>query len=301
MTVPTPAVTPTADEAADRAKQWLIATQNEDGSWGSSVMKQLATSQAVHALSASQDNQYAIYRAAHFLRGTQVRNNDFLARRILALEALGLDTTELKYRLLLRGSFVTEDDGQGGTNLYLDGWGVQSTYLPDAITTALAMRPMTPFVAGITGITVRMMSFLEASVERDGKTLDPRSYENRYGWSPGGATDTYVSSLVYRELNNPVQQNWIIDSQIAGGMIGGGLIDTAGAIIGVSDIKDGDGDGTYNGADALSEAQAIEAKNYIISQQNSDGSWGDKDPYLTALCIQALLVQVPEDLTPPPP
>ena len=82
-------------------------------------------------------------------------------------------------------------------------------------------------------------------------------------------------------LADPSVYQWIIDSQVMvntppdenDGCFGKGLADTA-AVLSWLDV----------------EPETIKplAETYIIGKQKKNGSWND-DPYLTGLCLEALL------------
>ena len=100
-----------------------------------------------------------------------------------------------------------------------------------------------------------------------------RSEDGYYSWIAGKATSVYISALVYHALNSHSSEyQWILDSQNPDGSFGQGLLGTAAVLIWLE----------------IPQAAELNAKNYLVSEQTSSGSW-EENPYLTALCLEALL------------
>jgi hypothetical protein len=66
---------------------------------------------------------------------------------------------------------------------------------------------------------------------------------------------------------------WIIDSQAPDGSFGKGIIDTAAVLLWIP----------------LADTAKTNAINYLISQQEGNGSWDNNDAYVTGLCLEALI------------
>jgi hypothetical protein len=100
----------------------------------------------------------------------------------------------------------------------------------------------------------------------------------RFSWVPDQAGSVYPSAYVYWTIDN-FQTNtfdvqWIKESQTANGngAFGSGLIDTAAGLLWLE----------------LTDTEKTDAVNFLVSRQSINGSWND-DPYVTGLCLEALL------------
>lgn len=252
-------------EAIERALSWLEYTQNKNGSWGNKEsIKMVATSQVLNAYKIINKFDLNTQHALFYLRGTTADNNDYLARKILTLNSFGQNTNLFINKLYASG---------GGAY----GWGVERGQVGDALTSTLALKAIkcisySPIAANVNCGLVRYYTELQCSYPA-----------NRFGWKPQTTNPSiYVSSIVYNSLNAcypeeaPVfESTWITESQAVDGSFGNGLIDTSSVILWIS---------------PLSTVQKQDAMNFLVSQQSPNGSWNN-DPYVTGLCLEALLKQ----------
>jgi hypothetical protein len=254
-------------EAIERALAWLESAQSQKGNWtdsrGSTILPTIA---ALNAYKSAGKNDAGTRQGLFYLRGHFADNNDFLARKILILNDFGQNVDEMVTRLIAQ-SYIS------GTSIY--GWGIQAQFLRDAVDTALgamAIERATQTISKYNSAyyALRYHSALE-SIEPD-----------RFSWVVQSDPDIYVSSMVYHVVNTKYgttvfDPQWIRDSQNtagpAAGSYGTGIVDTCAALLWV--------DGLVAGAQN-------DAVSYLLSQQGLNGSWGN-DPYLTGLCLEALL------------
>ncbi|MDY6904846.1 MAG: chitobiase/beta-hexosaminidase C-terminal domain-containing protein [Thermodesulfobacteriota bacterium] len=294
----------TTEDAIERAIAWLEANQYEQGYWNKgawsdetsmaelmqSGRRMLFTSQSADALFAHDADQTdpahagILEAALYYLRGHYADNNDYLARKILTLDRNDQNVDMLVARLIAY-SKINEDA--------IQGWGVQSRFAMDALDTALgilATETIYPFEAGCTDCkssTARSnLADITDLMSADGTVAAPL-----YGWVPGKEDPSvFVSALVYNVVgkNTAADQSiyqWVLDGFVSleeddKGYFGAGIADTAAALMWL---------------DLSSEAdKKNKAINYLIIQQQADGSW-ENNSYLTALCVYAMLNPVPMD------
>lgn len=255
-------------EAIQRAKIWLKANQEGLGFWGNNKNNILATSQVLNAFKAAGEDDAAIRNGLFYLRGHDADNNDFLARKIITLSLYGQNVDPFVARLIpqamIEGTIVR-------------GWGITKGYLPDPMDTVLASiaaeKTTRPFAYAMNGLPYLLQNYYGYFWSSD---------HHCFGWIKGGARSVYVSSFIYNILwkkYTPAQLTgyssaWIIDGQTGNGALGNGLMDTAAALLWL-DIP------------AIPKSNALA---YMISEQSPNGSWKG-DPYLTGLCLEALLKQ----------
>lgn len=269
ITAATPAVD--QEEAKLRATAWLESQQNLNGYWSDKDGRRiLATSQALNALRLNNTDSAALRQGVFYLRGHQADNNDYLARQIATLRDYGQDTGELTTVLLSEGYFVDK----------LYGWGVESRYYLDALSTALAVKSLEGSEAG--GLLDDDRGYRQALTGQAPLLTYPvkSTTIGRFSWAAGNPASVYDSALVYHILdthypNEPhaFDQSWIVSAQNAtNGSFGTGLVDTAAVLLWLP----------------LGEPARLAAGSYLVGQQNINGSWNN-DPYLTGLCLEALL------------
>ncbi len=245
-------------DAIARSVAWLESTQNKLGCWGDTAgHRMLATSQVLNAFNFAKRDNAGIRQAVFYLRGRFADNNDFLSRKILTLNRFGHNTDEMVNRLLSQGTV---------DHIRIVGWGLQKMYKYDAIDTALGAM-----AAKCTKIEIsHHLRGGEDSLKTDKSLKSPGGY---YGWVPEKDTNVYVSSLVYNAIKaKPETYTWITGSQNANGSFGGGLVDTAAALLWLD----------------MSDDSRLKAVQYLVAQQGRNGAWLE-DPYLTGLCLEALL------------
>ncbi len=264
------------DSAVARARAWLNSNQAAEGYWGESPTARVrATCQALNALRLcgwAADKPANARAGLMYLRGGWADSNPDLARTIDTLYRYGQDpnwhgedTRGLHLRLAVRADC-------SDPNIAIRGWGVQPRYMSDAYSTAwgVLVRAADPNSVP-SGQTDNSMTNLAG----DGafQSLTP----GRYGWIARGRASCYVSCLAYKALGkSPTDSDWdwITDDPSA---YQDSVYDTAAVLL----------------WSPMSSTARSDAKVSLVSLQQPDGSWG-RDPFLTGLCLEALLTPSPE-------
>lgn len=269
--IPATGAAASKEQAVERALVWLEMNQNEKGYWEDDEhLRILATSQILNAIKLSGKDGIGVRQALFYLRGHHPDNNDYLARKILTLHRFGQNTDAIINRLVAQGLI-------SGTNIR--GWGLQKHFFYDAVDSALGT-----LAADSSQRTLEDQNDIRHSNHgwyylRNDSSLQSSTAE-RFGWVSGSEPSVYVSALVYHIIDAHYGQDppvfdsqWILDSQNADdGSFGNGLVDTAAVLL----WRD------------LTDSARDEAIGYLVSQQSINGSW-QEDPYLTGLCLEALL------------
>jgi hypothetical protein len=250
----------TTEESIKRATNYLKKSQNPDGSWSNATGKfsMLHTSQVLDALFGNSDNAYTKDLALYYLKGRHVKNNDFLARKVNSLSRYGLITDSLINKLVSFGEFTIANGFITQT-----GWGAYPGFKFSAYETALAIKALDNMTTS----------------NRSGKFNQLKQYNplviynvTQWNWQRdsyfASSANVYVSALSYSVSNNSNINTWL--NQNADGSFGEGLLDTAAVLL-------------YMNLTGDAKTQAI---NYLISQQHTDGNFGDIST--TALCLEAL-------------
>lgn len=250
----------TLSDSIERATGYLYKTQQEDGSWSTSTgsHKSLYTSQVLDALSVSSNTSLSRNKALFYLKGHLTDNNDALARKISTLSAYGLNSDSLINKLVAAGEFTV-----AGTSITNAGWGSYDGFKFSAYETSLAVKALRTIET--TERTTAYNQFNVYSPAMINLTTTRQWPSNSY-FTP--ALSVYVSALSYSISNNTSIFTWL--TQNANGSYGNGVIDTAGVLL-------------YVNISAEEKAQAI---NYIISEQEASGRFGDIPT--TAISLQAL-------------
>lgn len=265
--VDAPAASPA--DAIARATVWLEKTQHFPGHWGEKASTRiLATSQVLNAFHRADMDSAAIRKALFYLRGQHADNNDFLSRQIMTLNGYGQNVDQQVNRLIAQADI-------SGTSIY--GWGLQKRFLRDAIDTALGGNAVACASTGLkdaVGNTLDNRAWYQLKVDTNMQSTE----SGRFSWVPGQAGSVYPSAYVYWTIDNldtnAFDIQWIKDTQAANGngAFGSSLIDTAAGLLWLE----------------LTETEKNDAVNYLVSRQDINGSWND-DPYVTGLCLEALL------------
>lgn len=209
------------------------------------------------------------------------------------------------------------------------GWGTSRRYMPDALNTALAMyarlqpRPSNwtsiPFEKLVTQnpdvyedklVTHPLAEFANASGDHRFEAYDTNTTNTNaftYSWVPKTKRDIYVTAYVRHVLNTanangitgkdkddvsvpwaPIvwtdsKNNWIRTEFIlaADGSYGKSVINTAAVLLWLNPVD------VVNGSQYKSAA-----RQYLLDTQKPNGSWNN-DPFLTGLCLEALLSSAP--------
>jgi prenyltransferase beta subunit len=264
------------DDARLKALSWLIQNQNDDGSFrGAPGLEVSQTAAAVEGLvnaGLTKGNTYA--SAVAWLQNYQAYSTDSLSRQITALYKAGRDTSALATQLIN----WRNDDGTYS-------WGAYDHYSGSFPDTSLAMSAIktTGTAYASAGYT---MSFIINSQNTDGGWP---YYKSDLGTPPSKVIPTVQTLLALNQyktvygiqsyINNGVA--WLKSQQTSGGGFGEGatgtVLETALAYRALL---------TELGS---SDTAVISAQNYLITQQQSNGSWGSSvDPLLTTLILAAV-------------
>ncbi len=257
---------PNKEAAIARAFAWLESKQDRTGFWGDNPgTRILATSQVLNAYGSAGKNDLDTHLALFYLRGHLVDNNDFLSRKIITLNSFGQNVDIYVSKLLAKGYFIS--------NSYLIGWGINESYMSDAVSSALGMSALKKYSGTLSSGLTNFLYYTKMSYLQS-------SESGAFGWVAGEDKSVYASSLVYNasDLWWPSQapifdSSWIAGTQSPNGSLGTGVIDTSAVLLWI---------------DSLTPAQRQTATAYLIDQQNLDGSWNNS-PYITGLCLEALL------------
>ncbi len=249
------------DNAISKATAWLETTQNTQGYWGNeSDSRMLTTSQVLNAFKLANKDDAALHHALFYLRGHFADNNDYLARKILTLYSFGHNVDAIVNRLVAQSYFLYSS---------MKGWGIKERLRADTVSTTLSAKA----VDQASSINIgSVFSYLNNDSSLKSSVAD------QYGWKNGSVPSVFVSSMVYNTLDTYYgstiyDSSWISGSPNPDNSFGNGLIDTCGVLLWISNL------------DPTDRNLAID---YIASQQSANGSWNN-DPYLTGLCLEALL------------
>lgn len=252
------------ESSIDSGSQWLEANQNGDGSWGNIPHRDTAT--AVKALLKSKPESATIINAEAWLASTDTLNNDYLARKIGALQQVN-DVLTLSQLLL------TQQQADGG-------FGLSSAYQSNVLDTALALESLVNLNLIDQLIVDKAATYLVNAQNNDGGwSLIPASESNvkttalaLAALSSYRRTYAVKSYLIADKISAAV--GWLASNQNSGGAWGNPVSETA---LAVSALSAADGDtAAYESGVA-----------YILGNQAPDGSW-NQNPYDTALAILAL-------------
>lgn len=253
-------ITPSIDEGVS----WLLSAQEEEGNWGRLETAERDTAKAITVLKNFPIAGEAQPRALQWLAGSEAKNTDYLAAKIVALASAGQDFSTLKDSLLLRQN----PDG---------GWGSDSHYLSAPIDTCSALKAL--LAANVTTAAVgKGADYLLARQSPDG------------GWgfqvdaSSNVSVTAEVSAMLQRLPATTVLATavnkataFLLSRQNADGGFGSSpstVYETALAYRALSGV--------------ITDAAVIGgAINYLYSSQGQDGSWL-QDIFSTALAIEAL-------------
>nr|WP_319396644.1 chitobiase/beta-hexosaminidase C-terminal domain-containing protein [uncultured Desulfobacter sp.] len=254
-----------------RAKAWLKANQDQSGSWGNEKNKILSTSQVLNAFKAAGDDDVSIRSGLFYLKGHYADNNDFLARQINTLYDFGQNVDYRVSKLILQ-AHINENNG----TTYLFGWGTRPGYCPDPVSTAIGASALKKATQGTTLADETVIGFIN-----DVNGFYFSSEDRKFGWVAGQEASVYVSSIIYcllideyNGLPTNFSYDWIIVTQDSNGdgSFGNGILDTAATLLWLE----------------LPETNKTNAVEYLKEQQDLNGSWAE-DPFLTGLCLEALL------------
>ncbi len=157
-------------------------------------------------------------------------------------------------------------------NAQIYGWGLNHSFMVDALDSALGTKALGCLSIDLKDADETPLTDLGKLVlESWGPVQGPEN--TKYGWVPGKDISVFVSAAVYSvTLPGPSISGWLTNLQQANGSFENNITDTAGMLIWQPDI--------------IPDKAA--ARQYLVSTQLMNGSW-ENDPYLTGLCLEALL------------
>ena len=260
--------------AQQRAVTWLLAHQLPNGSWGEPTTdaedhgRILTTNQALRGLLAAGERGTGVWLGLAFSRGAgrgcnRSAADTFYTLRYSAQQPLSWNAVS---ELFMRVDAVPDT-----SPTQVKGWGLGPKYYirSTPVETALAIL-----------VCHERVSF--ALAPDLAQQLDS-ALAGQFGWQPGGPPSVFVSSIVYNALRAKAvsyDASWIVTGQTGNGAFGNGAADTAAAVAWLPPLD-------------LDDTRKTNAKSYLRSGQQLDGSWlngepAKADPYLTGLCLEAL-------------
>ncbi|MDT4291666.1 putative Ig domain-containing protein [Methylomonas sp. MO1] len=272
------------DDARLKAMAWLITHQSGDGSWqGAPGLEMAETAAAVEALvNAGMTKSDTYANGVAWLQNHQAYSTDALARQIIALAKSGRDTSDLVSRLIAwRNDEASPQSSWGAYDHY-------STSYPD---TAMALEAIKTSAASYAEEGYSVCNIVAQRNTGDGGWpyfVPPVGYTqpsrilstayslivlNRY--SPSSCGPTAISSVI---ANGAA---WLKTQQkTPGGGFGEGsagtILETALAYRALVTVA------------GANDPAAVSAQNFLIAQQQADGSWDSGDALLTTLTLAAL-------------
>ncbi|KAF0218590.1 MAG: Ig family [Geobacteraceae bacterium] len=280
------ATTAEIDQARNKGLAWLFSNQKGDGSWkASSGLQNQPTAAALEAyLNAGVKQGYSFAAAQAWLGNAEALSTDSLSRQSMALYKSGASVTALMTRLTAMRHGRTKS------------WGAYDQYYGSFPDTSLAMDAIT-----ITGTTYAdtgtSLGFIGGRQNADGGW----SFTSVYG-EPGTSVSRVIpTSHNIATLSRYKTKGWVVDTNITNGVnwlvarqkadggfaddtaaTSGSAYETALAYLALSEAKKA-GNAAAVGAQTVMD----NAQNFLIIQQQADGSWGS-DPLQTALALQTL-------------
>lgn len=271
------------DDARLKAMAWLITHQNGDGSWqGAPGLEMAETAAAVEALinaGMSKSDTYA--KGVAWLQNHEAYSTDALARQIIALARSGRDTSDLVSRLIAwRNDEASPQSSWGAYDHY-------STSYPD---TAMALEAIKVSAASYAQEGYSVCNIVAQRNASDGGWP---YFVPPTGTQPSGILPTAYSLIVLSRYNNSSCGVTTISSVLTNGAAwlktqqktpGGGfgegsagtVLETALAYRALTTVL------------GASDPAVVNAENFLITQQQTDGSWGGGDALLTTQTLASI-------------
>ncbi len=264
------------DQEIINGLNYLISTQNPDGSWGgapssSEVLPSTVTViETMLELGESSSQNY--FDSVSWLENQNLYTTDYLSARIHALSVAGTDEATLLTYL---------------DTIYTDAWGGYADYEVNNLDTSQALLALHKIEFTDLETIGYALSYL----------LDNQNVDGGFGLSANDDSSTYVTVMIMRTFNSyhgtfDLQAEiddaaaYLLTKQNTDGGFGSSpstVYETALATMAL--IESGQG-----GALPLQDATT-----YLQTTQHANGSWED-DPYSTALALHAISNVIP-DLT----
>ncbi|OAI08376.1 hypothetical protein A1332_07770 [Methylomonas methanica] len=275
------------DDARLKAMAWLITHQSGDGSWqGAPGLEMAETAAAVEALiNAGMTKSDTYANGVAWLQNHEAYSTDALARQAIALYKAGRDVSGLMTRLIA----LRNDTSQSwGAYDHFDGSSPDTSLALEAIkqtgTTYTSEFNAVCFIYGQQN-TDFGWPYIKSDTGIPPSRITPTTFNlialQRYnGYSVDCTND---------QISNPLSVLSYITSGIAwlktqqktpGGGFGEGsagtILETALAYRALVTVA------------GANDPAAVSAQNFLIAQQQADGSWGGGDALLTTLTLAAL-------------
>ncbi|OGU06411.1 MAG: hypothetical protein A2075_07595 [Geobacteraceae bacterium GWC2_58_44] len=273
------------DQARNKGLAWLYISQKGDGSWRTAGGLEIQPTAAVleALLNAGVTRGRAFAMAQSWLTNADSISTDSLSRQGVALYKAGANVTALMTRLT------------GMRHLRTNSWGAYDQYYGSFPDTSLALDAfsITKTTFSNTGFS---LGFIAASQNTDGGW----SYTSIYG-EPGTSVSRVVPTAHNIITLSRYNADWIVDTNITnginflfgrqkadGGFAGdlaatvGSPYETALVYLALNEAKN-----AGNATAVAAQTVMANARNFLISQQQTDGCWND-DPFMTALVLQTL-------------
>jgi hypothetical protein len=264
---------------AEQAKNYLVAHQNTDGSWGTNSTKFISTIQTLETLHMlGMGTSTAATTSAAWINFSITDNNDYLAQKIKALALAQEDTTDLADYLI-----NNLDEETGGISF-------DRGFEADPLTTAHAIEALFATAYQDAGenpsMSISAMIYFLANTQRfDG------------GWS---TRTTNTSSIITTADVLTALLPYGAQTVTGGGapVIVGEVISKAVSFLKNKQNTNGSWNNTLVASSraltALKKAGATplysnEALAYLESTQRTDGSWENGNIYVTATALEALV------------
>jgi large repetitive protein len=255
-------------------KDWLIANQNADKSWGNATSAETpfqSTTEAIKILKLLNSTGTPYSDGLNWLNGQPVDTANYSSNKLLALANSGFDqTNELNSLLSMRNDIAAS-------------WGLDSDYANDILETAFALQALKAANYSDQAVIFSAINYLLSAQNTDG------------GWGFVSDSTVYITTQVLYSLAQ-YKNTYLIPQQIS----------TAATFLLSKQNPDGgfgsNGSTVYETALALivliesGQTSALPLQNalvYLTTTQSANGSWND-DPYPTALALRALSYVKPE-------
>ncbi|PPD29447.1 MAG: hypothetical protein CTY19_17420 [Methylomonas sp.] len=271
------------DDTRLKAMAWLITHQSGDGSWqGAPGLEMAETAAAVEALvNAGMTKSDTYAKGVAWLQNHEAYSTDALARQIIALARSGRDTSDLASRLITwRNDEASPQSSWGAYDHY-------STSYPD---TAMALEAIKTSTASY---AEEGYSVCNIVAQRNTGNGGWPYFVPPSGSQPSQILPTAYSLIVLSRYNTSSCGSTTISSVLANGAAwlktqqktpGGGFGEGSAGTVLESALA-------YRALTTVlgaSDPAVVNAENFLIAQQQTDGSWGGSDALLTTQTLAAI-------------
>ncbi|MBI5656777.1 MAG: putative Ig domain-containing protein [Geobacter sp.] len=274
------------DAARSKGLAWLYTSQKGDGSWKTTGgLQSQPTAAALEALlNAGITRGRTFATAQSWLANVDALSTDSLSRQSIALYKAGASVTALMTRLTSMRHTRTKS------------WGAYNQYYGSFPDTSLALDAI-----AITNTTYAdtstSLGFIGGTQNADGGW----SFTSIYGEQGTSVSRVIPTTHNIATLSRYKTKGWSVDTNITNGVnwlvarqkADGGFADDLAATVGnpyetaLAYIALNEGKKAGNAAAIAAQTVMDNAQNYLIAQQQTDGSWSG-DPIQTALSLQTL-------------